>query len=432
MPYDSFLLDPILLLLTGLCAARLIAALPPRWHARALRTLFAVTLAIYWITSVSLYFDLEWTRWLWQMCGATSGRDWMINSGVFHVDIQHIGWGTHLVGIAIFLTYPAWLALGLVLAWPRPTQASLGPARWHGQSGRTEVWYATLHDEASGAALWVHGETVARADGATAHGWAAFFPRDGAPIWSRFGPVPAQVAADPRRWFEAAGCVFDAHRLHGETPRIAWSLDWRDAAKPLWPFPAWLWHSELLPGCMVVLAPTAQFSGLVRVDGEEQPWTHARGGISRIFGHGNALRWVWLHADLGQGEVLEIVAAVSRRPGLSKLAPLAFVRLRSGGFDWPPRPLQAALRGFEVSIEGQRWQVRGAVGDRRLEVEVSLPAEATVAIGYVDPDGATATCLNSEQADTRVQSLRRRGGAWHVEKTWNLAGTAHAEIGVRP
>ena len=35
--------------------------------------------------------------------------------------------------------------------------------RWRGQPGRIEVWYATLTDPLTGAALWVHYETVAPA-----------------------------------------------------------------------------------------------------------------------------------------------------------------------------------------------------------------------------------------------------------------------------
>jgi hypothetical protein len=55
-----------------------------------------------------------------------------------------------------------------------------------------------------------------------------------------------------------------------------------------------------------------------------------------------------------------------------------------------------------------------------------------VQIGYTDPDGATATCHNSEVATARVRldRLTRRG--WQEERSWHVDGTAHAEIGVRP
>ncbi|MBV8234577.1 MAG: hypothetical protein JO075_02635, partial [Acidimicrobiia bacterium] len=78
------------------------------------------------------------------------------------------------------------------------------------------------------------------------------------------------------------------------------------------------------------------------------------------------------------------------------------------------------------------WTVRGRVGRRRLQVTVTQPAEACVAVPYTDPDGATATCTNTERADVEVVLERRSGGAWAIERRWELDGTAHAEVGTRP
>jgi hypothetical protein len=60
-------------------------------------------------------------------------------------------------------------------------------------------------------------------------------------------------------------------------------------------------------------------------------------------------------------------------------------------------------------------------------VEVDLPPDARVTLGYTDPDGATATCTNSERATARI-TVTGRGG----ERHWALDGTAHAEVGTRP
>lgn len=50
--------------------------------------------------------------------------------------------------------------------------------RWNGTPGRTEVWYTTLTDPATGTGVWLHHELTAPADGSEpfAHGWAAVFP----------------------------------------------------------------------------------------------------------------------------------------------------------------------------------------------------------------------------------------------------------------
>jgi hypothetical protein len=55
-----------------------------------------------------------------------------------------------------------------------------------------------------------------------------------------------------------------------------------------------------------------------------------------------------------------------------------------------------------------------------------------VAVEYHDPDGAPATCTNSERADAEIVLERRTASGWAVERRWTLTGTAHAEIGSRP
>jgi hypothetical protein len=40
----------------------------------------------------------------------------MLNSGVFRFDHRRVRWPTHLLGLAIFATYPSWLRLGRRLA----------------------------------------------------------------------------------------------------------------------------------------------------------------------------------------------------------------------------------------------------------------------------------------------------------------------------
>jgi hypothetical protein len=153
--------------------------------------------------------------------------------------------------------------------------------------------------------------------------------------------------------------------------------------------------------------------------------------VAHIYGHGNGERWGWLHADLGDGDVLEIVAAVSHRAGLRRLAPLPFVRLRQNGVDWPRFGLLAALTGSS-HLGVPEWDVTVRSGGRRLRVRVAQPTERTVVIEYADPDGASSTCRNCERADAQIVLERRVSGAWVVEREWSLDATAHSEIGTRP
>ena len=115
IPYDSFLLDPPMLVGSGWLATRLTSPLHGRRREQALKALEALTVGGFVVTSASLYLNLGWTRWIWRMCRAESGRDWMLNSGVFRFDHRNVSPRTHAVSAGILATYPAWLVLGMRL-----------------------------------------------------------------------------------------------------------------------------------------------------------------------------------------------------------------------------------------------------------------------------------------------------------------------------
>ena len=75
--------------------------------------LAAGTMAVFWGVSIPMYLNRRWTRPIWRACRATSGRDWMINSGVLKLDAEHAPRRTHAISAAIFATYPLWLWLGV-------------------------------------------------------------------------------------------------------------------------------------------------------------------------------------------------------------------------------------------------------------------------------------------------------------------------------
>jgi hypothetical protein len=107
----SFLIDPALLYAGG----RTYKAVVPD-EKRTPQTdakLMAAYMALFWGVSVGLYLDQRWTRPVWKACKAESGRDWMLNSGVFRFDWRKAGPRTHKVSAAIFATYPLWLWLGM-------------------------------------------------------------------------------------------------------------------------------------------------------------------------------------------------------------------------------------------------------------------------------------------------------------------------------
>lgn len=312
----------------------------------------------------------------------------------------------------------------------------LGRPRWRGASGRVEVWYATFSTP-DGTGYWIHHETVAPTTagrGPFGHGWAAVFPLDGSPIVERFGPEPVAPGTD-MTWFRAAGARLGPGHMSGTAGQLSWHLDFADPGPPLFTFPRALWRRELLPGAQIVPWPRARLEGTVDAGGQRHE-IDTGGAIARIYGHGNAERWCWLHADLGEGAVLELVSAVPRRAPLRLIPPVAMVKLRRPGEpDWPANPLLGAAR-FRTRIGPGRFGVAGRIGSRRLQVDVELPTERCVALDYTDPDGATATCTNSERANAEVHleylGTRRAGDQRDGTRRWTLSGTAHAEIGTRP
>lgn len=101
----SFLIDPPWLYATGRAAG---TRLEPDTAAK----LGTATMAVFWGTSISLYLDRRWTQPIATLCRAESGRDWMLNSGVFRFPYKRVGRGTHVTAAALFASYPLWLWLG--------------------------------------------------------------------------------------------------------------------------------------------------------------------------------------------------------------------------------------------------------------------------------------------------------------------------------
>lgn len=303
---------------------------------------------------------------------------------------------------------------------------SLGAPVWGGERGRTEVWYATFTDAATGLGVWVHAETVAPTDDRApyAHGWVAVFPVAGPPTIERFGPAPI----DPDRgaaWFRLGDVEIAEGVLRGRTDTVTWDLSFSEEGPALFTFPRLVWERHLLPGAQIVPWPAAHITGSLHVGGARSE-VDATGAIARIFGHGSAERWGWLHAPIEGGGVVEIVTATARRRGLRRLRPLAMVQVRLPGEpDWPANPAVASLR-FRTDLRADGFTVTGTSAGQRLQVDVELPADQSVSLLYTDPDGSTATCTNSERASATL-TLEVDG----TERRWHLDGTAHAEVGVR-
>ncbi|MEZ0229911.1 MAG: hypothetical protein ACAI25_14905 [Planctomycetota bacterium] len=125
MSPDSFLIDPFLLFADGLVLALLWER---HWKARFSKALpfgiAAAILVIFYSVSISLWFNLAWVDGFAQaMPRAETGRDWMLNSGVFHFEHATPSRAARIFSACFFATYPGWLALGAhagARIWARP------------------------------------------------------------------------------------------------------------------------------------------------------------------------------------------------------------------------------------------------------------------------------------------------------------------------
>lgn len=127
LPYDSFLIDPPWLASLGFVYGKVTDKIKDAEKKAKVRKFLDIsTIGVFYVTSISLYFNREWTRWIWEMCKAESGRDWMINSGVFHFDHENVSPKGHAICAALFATYPLALKLGYKLAERKGCQCEAG------------------------------------------------------------------------------------------------------------------------------------------------------------------------------------------------------------------------------------------------------------------------------------------------------------------
>jgi hypothetical protein len=109
----SFLFDPFILIALGalvvyVCVRGLYKV---RRSVLWMWALAIVALLFVWFVAISLYYEKEWFIALAHLFGYSSGRDFMINSGVFN--FKYTSPTTDLIAGALFALYPLWLYIGI-------------------------------------------------------------------------------------------------------------------------------------------------------------------------------------------------------------------------------------------------------------------------------------------------------------------------------
>lgn len=128
LPLGSFILDPALLLLIGIIIALVSAKLLKQLGRRRLVPALAVpTIFIFYLGSLSLYFNLPQADWLHRFAAlfpligeSPTGFNFMLNSGILTLPYlypEEAPFTLHLLSGVLFTLYPLWLYLGIKLGF---------------------------------------------------------------------------------------------------------------------------------------------------------------------------------------------------------------------------------------------------------------------------------------------------------------------------
>lgn len=116
----SLLLSPLALFLLGMGVAR-VAKMRRVWrrHSRFPRRALFWVLTLYSILSLGLFIDHAAFSGLVRWLPAETGTQWMINSGLLHLDAAWPLADPWVVvySVAMFMLFPLWLYLGLTAGY---------------------------------------------------------------------------------------------------------------------------------------------------------------------------------------------------------------------------------------------------------------------------------------------------------------------------
>lgn len=321
--------------------------------------------------------------------------------------------------------------------------AGLDRPAWAGprQRGHYEVWYLTLHDPASGRAVWLrHTLTVPKDPSKPAYAavWAFTFDRAGAGVevmekhpleafrWAEDGPTLGPVSLTPTR-------------ARGTAGRVSWDL--RLSAGPgagsFRHVPEVLWRARLAGTNVSSPALQLHVSGEVEVGGERFTFDRAIGERGHVFGRRHADRWAWAHVhhfDGAPDASLEGVSAEVKRFGL-RLPVATPLVLQAGGKRWAwetARSIWSPVAAFDLG----RWDVEARGADlfgveHLVRAKVTCAPETFVRVEYADPDGGRVWCNHTEVADAEVDVLVKDGAGWTLERRLVARGSVAFEVAGR-
>jgi hypothetical protein len=113
----TFLIDPPLLMVFSLVSMTIGSWARIRTSRPVGSILVVLSLVVIMFTSSSLYFNCWWLDWFWQPFSpaVTSGRDLMVNSGLFAFDTSTPSIVSDALAVLQIALYPLWSYLGVLI-----------------------------------------------------------------------------------------------------------------------------------------------------------------------------------------------------------------------------------------------------------------------------------------------------------------------------
>lgn len=317
--------------------------------------------------------------------------------------------------------------------------------RWDAAAkGHFEVWFLTLNDPASKLGLWFRYTLLSpldSTDNPRAMLWAAAFnpstPQQNFGIRREYPIDQFSFEAGENFKLNISDGSFSSTRATGSIENdqhsVRWDLSFTPSQKT---------YNHITAGARFLIRPSSfvcspnldvRFNGKVEVDGRTFFLDDAPGCQSHLWGRKQVDEWVWAHSNAFEnhpGTVFECLAARPRFAGVT-LPPIQSLFLRHRGEEHHLIRLRfkeqwrrhLGIGVWSFSAMNTKVYIEGTAQSRLRDM---LQAH------YLDPDGESLYCLNTEVANLKLRIFRRDHGIhWRHLETIKARSTAHLEHACR-
>lgn len=276
-----------------------------------------------------------------------------------------------------------------------------GSPRFRSQPAFDEVWFLEAVD-AAGAHVWARMTLRAGLDPCV-ETWF-LFSRPGQPLVTAYERSPlegVQLGQEP--FIQTAHAHIGSHTADGTLQAVSWSLTLSGGRPPYRMVPARLERMGL-GRTYAPVAPDVRVQGTITALGQVHAFD-GRGTLGHIHGvRSRVHQWVWCHAALPGGAVLEILSARLQVGPLQ--VPMTSAHLSHPDGDLSFCRMQDLLR-TRTRVRPDGWDITARRGDVSLRAHVAFhPDHPGQVLKYTAPDGASSWCRNTAHLHVRVSVQR--------------------------